>query len=117
PLDSSIPHDPHNIPSLSLTKRRFRNGDTSVLSRGLGAILASALKGRLHPHVRQDARIEFLETHAYLDRGLLPVGSRDDGDDLGRDLPLWIRIQRGLDWLAGFDAVDVALAHVHLDLE
>ena len=76
-----------------------------------------ALEGDLHAHLRQDARVEFFESDAHLDRGLLAVGGGDDGDDLAGDFPIRIGVERGFDRLAGFDAVDETLADIDLDFQ
>ena len=52
-----------------------------------------------------------------LHRGLLPIRRRDRRDHVRRNPPVGIGVEHRLDRLAGRDAVDVALADVHLDLE
>ena len=60
----------------------------------------SAEKRDLDAHVGKDARVELVEGDAHLHGRLLPVGGRDGGDHVRRDLPVGVGVERRLDRLA-----------------
>src|SRR5690348_17059729 len=105
----------NDLAATFVTHRGLRNERLHLA--GVRALGLYAQERDLHAHVGQNARVELVEGDPHFHRGLLPVRGRNHGADLGRNLPIWIRIEDRGYRHSRFYARDVGLVHVYLDLQ
>ena len=113
PLDLPVADYEHHRAARVLAHGPPRDQHPGGTRPGRARLLAE--KRDLHPHVRENARVQAIEGNPDLDRRLLPVGGRDDRAHFRGDLPLRIRIQDGRHRLSRLDPGDVGLVHVRRD--
>src|SRR5450830_988814 len=100
-------------PFVWIFRTPFKWNKSVMLKTFLGAIC----EFHFCAHVGQDACVRDIETDTYSNRCLVPVGSRDDCDNMGAERDIRIGVQYGFDSLAHMHPADEGFVHVGVNLQ
>src|SRR5262249_34859264 len=104
---------------ISPSWNRSTRSNGSICRRFLAASCRGRILQKCHldGHVREDARILLSKADPHPYRRLLAISSGNDCDHVGRNGPVRIGIEHGVDGAAGTETADERLVDVDLDLD